>query len=730
MGKTDTTVGQLVDMIQRGELRLPELQRRYVWTDGRVRDLFDSLYREYPSGTILVWENDHDVPTRDLAVPQESLPFRPKLLLDGQQRLTSLTAAISGKPIKVKNRVRPVNIAFNLGHPEGPPTEVSEVEGDEPTQPDDVEEDTDDRPGFKERLQYETFVVASGAILSDPRWVKLSDIFSEKGDWQLVKQLVESPEDPKYDLYVKRLQRVRAIRNYPYVMQVLDRSLSYEEVAEIFVRVNSLGMKLRGSDLALAQMTARWQNSLRLFEEFVEECEKVWFTFDLGLLVKTVVVFATKQSRFRATATIPVPKLEAAWEEAKQGLRFAINFLRANAGIEDESLLSSPYLVIPIAVLAVLRKGNLSEEESRGLLRWLFVANAKGHFSGSTESTMDADLAVLFRGEGPNELLELLKQQFGRLTFERGDFVGRGVRNPLFPAIYLALKRHGAKDWISGLALSLSHQGKSHPIHFHHIFPKSIATQAGYSDAEVNEIANMAFISGQSNRSISNKEPAVYLPGILETKGAGALEGQKIPTDSDLWKTENFRTFLEFRRADLAKVLNDFIEEVGSDGKHSVDVADLVAAGEGPNVEFKRSARYNQETKMADKAIEAAIVKAIAGFMNHQGGCLLIGVNDAGLPVGIARDLTTIRRQDVDGYQQCLINLVRDFIGREFIRSISVTFPEADGHQICVVDVVPSPRPAYVKDGKEERFFLRSGNTTQPLSMAETVQYVADHWGS
>src|SRR5258708_39301046 len=111
-------------------------------------------------------------------------------------------------------------------------------------------------------------------------------------------------------------------------MHVLERHLTYEEVAEIFVRVNSLGMKLRGSDLAMAQITARWQGSLDLFEEFAEECEEMWFSFDPGLLVRTLFVFATGQSRFRTAASISVPTMKASWEEANEGLRFAINFLR------------------------------------------------------------------------------------------------------------------------------------------------------------------------------------------------------------------------------------------------------------------------------------------------------------------------------------------------------------------------------------------------------------------
>ena len=368
MPKSDISVGDLVAMIERGELQLPEMQRRYVWTSTRVRDLLDSLYREYPSGTILVWETDTAPPTRDMAVAQAQTPFTAqKLLLDGQQRLTSLSAVIRNTPIKVRNRVKPIDIAFNLNHPEGAPQELLEVDDDSENlthidaegAPDD-EPDTEERvDSVLDRLETRTFVVAFRALFTRPNWIRVSEVFQgAKGDWDFISKLVDSPSDPKYRIYSDRLNRLRRITNYPYVMQVLPRNMAYEEVAEIFVRVNSLGAKLRSSDLALAQITARWPNSLKKFEDFAEEAEKSWFTLDIGLLVRLIVVFATQQSRFRTVATIPLAKLESSWAKAQEGLQFAINFLRSNAGIEDESLLSSFFLMIPISVYGVLKKAN------------------------------------------------------------------------------------------------------------------------------------------------------------------------------------------------------------------------------------------------------------------------------------------------------------------------------------------------------------------------------------
>jgi len=129
MAKAEATVEELVGMIEKGVLRLPEMQRQYVWRSTRVRDLLDSLYRGYPSGVILLWETDEEVALQAMAVDQQTNPYQTtRLLLDGQQRLTSLSAVIRGEPVNVRGRKRPIDILFNLEHPDEltAPTEVNE----------------------------------------------------------------------------------------------------------------------------------------------------------------------------------------------------------------------------------------------------------------------------------------------------------------------------------------------------------------------------------------------------------------------------------------------------------------------------------------------------------------------------------------------------------------------------------------------------------------------------
>src|SRR5277367_3939417 len=180
MAKAEASVEELVGMIERGELRLPEMQRRYVWGKTRVRDLLDSLYRGYPSGAILLWETDEGVPLQDMAVSQQTNAYQStRLLLDGQQRLTSLSAVIRGELVKVRGRKRPIELLFNLEHPDhlAIVTEVNE-EGDGDEEDEDITEDEADSTGdeLQKRFDRMTFVVTTRKLEQLRQWVKVTEV--------------------------------------------------------------------------------------------------------------------------------------------------------------------------------------------------------------------------------------------------------------------------------------------------------------------------------------------------------------------------------------------------------------------------------------------------------------------------------------------------------------------------------------------------------------------------
>ncbi len=548
-------------MIERGELRLPEMQRRYVWRSTRVRDLLDSLYRGYPSGAILLWETDEAVPLQELAIPQQSNPYQStRLLLDGQQRLTSLSAVIRGEPVSVRGRQRPIEILFNLDHPEELAV-VTEVNEDQEDDEDLIEDEADSSEDeLQRRFNKMTFVVATRKLEQLPQWVKVADVFKTDEDAPFLERAgIEKVNDPRFKKYSQRLAKLRGIRRYAYRMDVLERRLSYDEVTEIFVRVNSLGAKLRSSDLALAQITAKWRNSLKIFQAFQQECTKAGFDLDLGLHLKNLIAFATGQSRFLTVGSLSLEALQQAWKASCEGMRFALNFLKSNAGIDSPALLSSPFLMVTLAYFGHKRDYQLTPEESERLRFWVLVANAKGRYSrGSSETILDQDLAILKQGAGAPELIERLRQQVGRLDIAPEELEGRNQRSALFKTMFLAFRAAGAKDWRSNLSIALDHSGAQHRLQFHHIFPKAVL-KSSYSSREADDIANLAFIGGKTNRAISDKPPVIYFPALIEKAGPPVFEAQCIPTDMKLLDVPSYKAFLGERRQIVARRINKFL---------------------------------------------------------------------------------------------------------------------------------------------------------------------------
>jgi hypothetical protein len=300
---------------------------------------------------------------------------------------------------------------------------------------------------------------------------------------------------------------------------------------------------------------------------------------------------------------------------------------------------------------------------------------------------------------------------------------------------YLALKARKAKDWRTGLGLSLTLQGRLHFIEHHHIFSKAILRKAGYQTSEVNEIANMAFITSGTNRKLSAKPADEYLPEVIRQHGKEALEAHCIPTDPALWKLEAYVEFLQFRRAALAKAVNSFIAEAASSKNYTniesaiKDFDALLKNGESEKIEFKASSRWDYRESKYNKVLEGVIAKTLAGFLNSQGGILVIGVEDSGKICGLKSDYETLsKRPDKDGYQQFLVNLISLTMGKVASTSVSIGFCARDGHEICVIYASESPKPVYVEEGNETRFFVRTGNITQGLSTKDSVEYIKTHW--
>lgn len=159
--------------------------------------------------------------------------------------------------------------------------------------------------------------------------------------------------------------------------------------------------------------------------------------------------------------------------------------------------------------------------------------------------------------------------------------------------------------------------------------------------------------------------------------------------------------------------------------------AELLAAGEGPRVEYKGSARANLATGEKDARMELAVARTVAAFANSRGGVLLVGVGDEGRPIGLDLDLQLVRGGDRDRYELWVHDLLEGCLGRNALRHVSVRFEELEGRLVCRIDVEAADAPVYLRPHTGERrprFYVRTGNSTRELDVDDVVDYVRRVW--
>ncbi len=524
-------VQELLNEIARSEVLLPEIQRAYVWKGPQVAKLIDSLYREYPSGQILLWDTINLPITKNLeGVEPTALPpvGRPKIVLDGQQRLTSLYKALG------------------------------EVQSD-------AGMDDGGRINVYFNLETEQFQLYQRRLDRDPRWVSVRSVVSgESGELAVLQKIAKAGgpalDDPKSQEYLNRLKRVRNISQYKFPVEVF-KSDDYEEVTELFVRVNSAGTRLRAAELVLAQLALRLPGTLvQKFEEAMDEYSELAYELDSRFLTRAFIAIGTGQSRFRYLTEFwkkPPAELERIWVRARRGIDCAVNFVRQNARFESSDWLPSLNALIPLTAYFE-RHEALTPNTEEGLLRWFYVASLRGRYSGSGETAMDEDLKAAASGDPISALMANAVPPGQSIEVSADEFDDAGWRNPLFAATYAIARKRSAKDWFTGIALATDVVGADHEVQVHHIFPKAQLKKLRVARRDRDQIANLAFLAAKPNRKISARPPEEYLAEIAEAHPE-RLEAQCVPMDRQLWRLDRFQEFLVARRKLLADAVSALI---------------------------------------------------------------------------------------------------------------------------------------------------------------------------
>ncbi|HDY76292.1 MAG TPA: hypothetical protein ENH49_07180, partial [Candidatus Marinimicrobia bacterium] len=252
----------------------------------------------------------------------------------------------------------------------------------------------------------------------------------------------------------------------------------------------------------------------------------------------------------------------------------------------------------------------------------------------------------------------------------------------------------------------------------------------GKTVLDSNSLMNITLVSDHLNkRKIGAKAPSVYIGDFADQNSEinTALNSHFIDIKGHGIESDDYQQFLTSRAEKIFNHLKSRIELTHTEPANE-EIEELILGGESELVEFKSTLRYDLRQKTVNKTLEYAIAKTISAFLNSNGGTLFIGIDDNQNALGLSDDTSTLKKQDIDGFELQLIEVIKKYIGKEFSSHIKITFPEYDNKIICRISVSQSSRPVFVSFEGKEDFFIRSGCSSQPLSREEQSAYEKEHW--
>jgi len=738
--KVDYDLGTLVKFIGLGEIGLPDIQRPFVWKNAKVRDLFDSMYRGYPVGYLLLWQNGLADDSRKIGTDSKQKP--PKLVIvDGQQRLTSLYAVLRGIPVVRDNyESEHIYIAFN-------PLE-------------------------------ERFEVADAAIRRDATfisdisrlWSEDTDLFEVVGRHLSALSATRDVSDEETKKIRKAIAKLQSLVSFPFTALELAANISEEDVSDVFVRINSKGTPLNQADFILTIMSVFWDEGRAELERFCRESRKPSKTEaspfnhfiepDPDQLLRVSVGVGFKRARLRYVYSIlrgkdleteqfsdeqRVEQFEIL-KKAQQrvlNLQYWHDFMNCirQAGFRSGKMISSKNNLLFSYILYLIGRTEYGIDEfrlRRVIARWFFMSSVTGRYTGSPESAMEFDLSRFRDTKDGDQFISVLEHvcdttltsDFWSVSLPN-DLATSSPRSPSLFAFHAALVLLDARALFSKVRVSElldpAVQATRLAVERHHLFPKGYLKAIGItSTRSTNQIANYALVEWGDNAKISDQPPTEYLPKQKAHFGVNELSRMyhwhALPTN---WEQLDYREFLEQRRVLMAQIIGEGYQTLiarpeGEAYAEEFDLAQIVVNGESEAVEFKSTLRTNLHTGSKDPRMEHAILKTLAGFLNTNGGTLVVGLSDDGSPVGI----------DVDGFPNedkkslHLVNIVKSWMGPHVMTHIHAHFEDYEDSRVMVLKCGKAAAAVFVKDDDVERFYIRTGPSTTELSASQTQKYI------
>lgn len=569
----------ILAQIDIGTFALPEFQRGYVWNRDQVRKLMNSLYKGYPIGSLLVWTTKTDGATA--RGDGELYPGTVKLLLDGQQRITSLYGIIRGNPPKFfdGNLKAFTGLYFNL-----------------------------------ENEEFEFFSPLK--MKDNPFWINVTELMIS-GSGVFIGKLYKRP-DIQNDIqkYIDRLNQLDRIKEIDlHIQDVVGEDKTIDVVVDIFNNVNSGGTKLSKGDLALAKICGEWSEARNEMKKLLDKWSKAGFNFKLEWLLRNITTHATGEAYFSALKDVSTDTFTAELILTEKAVDHVLNLISSRLGLDHDRVLGSRYS-IPLIIRLINQTPGIKHDLKTidKVLYWYIHTFLWGRYAGSTESYLAQDLNIVEdQTKSVDDLIQLLRQNRADLKISPQDFHGWSKGARFYPLLYMLTRVSHTRDFCSNIELANHLLGKMSNLEVHHIFPKAQLYKAGFTKSQVNAIANYTFLTKDCNLDISDELPVTYLKRISENN-PGVLETHWIPIDENLWEIDNYLDFLEERKKLLAEAANTFLDQLYSGSVKETEIQDYA----------------NRESVIADDSI--------GGITDQEEESMLYATNDwikkQGLPEG------------------------------------------------------------------------------------------------
>ncbi|HCB37589.1 MAG TPA: hypothetical protein DEP66_05185, partial [Acidimicrobiaceae bacterium] len=558
-----------------------------------------------------------------------------------------------------------------------------------------------------------------------------------------------------------------------------------EQVAEIFVRVNSQGIKLRQSDFILTLMSVHWEEGRREIEKFCRSAvdpavkgpsaRNVFLDPEPAQLVRAGVglafrrgslgsVYNILRGKDLATGDVSAQRRDEQFAKLTEAQEDVLNLTNWHeylkcltlAGFRSRRMIAAETAIVYTYILWLIGKRDygLDYATLRGVIsRWFFMAHTTNRYTGAAESQIEFDMRLLEGIEPGNGEAFCTKLDSIVKTHLTPDYWSTSLPNrldtsaaksPPLCAYWAALNLLDAELLFSKLRVhDLFGDPAPKTIERHHLFPKNhLAGEGITTRREVNAIANMAFLDWSENATISDADPADYWPRMTEKLDPATLEKQMywhaLPRG---WETMPYQEFLTERRKLIAEVTRDGFRHLSDDRDADTtadtdpSTAELFAAGESQTVELKSTARWNLIAGIKDDKISHMVLKTVCGFLNVEGGTLVIGVDDDGKVVGLDHDYSTFSgKPNRDGFELWLWDYLEVNTSHPIAGVLHVEFSNPDGAgDVCIIRVAAARKPVFAKPqsggGDPSEFWVRIGNATKQLYGDDMTTYQKDHWG-